>query len=396
MINPTAAIIHYYHENETEKTETIPSSPRVDMTPTKSLGKSPTLGRRVLPAAPHFGMTKHIQKVEKSRSEEDIHSFEGKTLENHSENHVNKYKYNSLPRKKKESKSKQSVSSTFYVDGENLKLNLSSLLSRSPKTKKKEFYQSNTLLKKKISKSTDELSIVDKQTHVALYKFYPRHKDELAFVEGDPIQVLKIYDDLWYEGKNLCNGKQGLFPCRYVADILTQDMPISSLKDSDHMQFHMRFLGSVEVSDYKGDEILCFAIAKVVNQRSMLSTSNPPFCVLQVNTKGIRIVNIGNREKKFETDKKGRKTKHIDANHYDEDSNHFFSLKNVTFCGNHPKDRRYFGFITKHPDEHRFASHIFMSKYSTDPVARSIGECFQTFYETYMEYRAPTEDLYLE
>ena len=34
---------------------------------------------------------------------------------------------------------------------------------------------------------------------------------------------------------------------------------------------------------------------------------------------------------------------------------------------------RYFGFITKHPDEHRFACHVFMSKYSTDPVAQAVG-----------------------
>lgn len=34
---------------------------------------------------------------------------------------------------------------------------------------------------------------------------------------------------------------------------------------------------------------------------------------------------------------------------------------------------RYFGFVTKHPTEHRFACHTFMSEYSTEPVAKAIG-----------------------
>ena len=59
-----------------------------------------------------------------------------------------------------------------------------------------------------------------KQTHVALYKFLPRHKDEIVLDEGDPIHVSKIGDDLWHEGTNLMSGKSGVFPSRYVADIL--------------------------------------------------------------------------------------------------------------------------------------------------------------------------------
>lgn len=59
-----------------------------------------------------------------------------------------------------------------------------------------------------------------KQTHVALYKFFPRHKDEVLLEEGDPVNVSKIGDDLWFEGTNLVSGKSGIFPSRYVADIL--------------------------------------------------------------------------------------------------------------------------------------------------------------------------------
>lgn len=34
---------------------------------------------------------------------------------------------------------------------------------------------------------------------------------------------------------------------------------------------------------------------------------------------------------------------------------------------------RYFGFITKHPADHRFACHVFVSEESTKPLAESVG-----------------------
>ena len=59
------------------------------------------------------------------------------------------------------------------------------------------------------------------QTHVALYKFIPRHKDELMLDEGDPLHVSKSGEDLWFEATNLVSGKCGIFPSRYAADILS-------------------------------------------------------------------------------------------------------------------------------------------------------------------------------
>lgn len=34
---------------------------------------------------------------------------------------------------------------------------------------------------------------------------------------------------------------------------------------------------------------------------------------------------------------------------------------------------RYFGFITKHPADHRFACHVFVSEESTKVLAESVG-----------------------
>lgn len=34
---------------------------------------------------------------------------------------------------------------------------------------------------------------------------------------------------------------------------------------------------------------------------------------------------------------------------------------------------RFFAFITKHPEDHRFACHVFMSEFSTEAVATAVG-----------------------
>ncbi|KAB7503718.1 JNK-interacting protein 1, partial [Armadillidium nasatum] len=64
---------------------------------------------------------------------------------------------------------------------------------------------------------------------------------------------------------------------------------------------------------------------------------------------------------------------------------YFYHLKHVSFCGFHPKDPRYFGFITKHPAVQRFACHVFESIDSTRPVAEAVGRAFQRFYKKYIE-----------
>ena len=61
-----------------------------------------------------------------------------------------------------------------------------------------------------------------KQTHIALYKFVARHDDEVSLDIGDAIHVDKKCEDLWYEGINLRTGKTGIFPSRYVSDILQE------------------------------------------------------------------------------------------------------------------------------------------------------------------------------
>lgn len=103
-------------------------------------------------------------------------------------------------------------------------------------------------------------------------------------------------------------------------------------------------------------------------------------CILEVSDQGLRM-----------SDKRPRP-----ANKDQPCLDYFYALKNVSFCAFHPRDHRYVGFITKHPQLQRFACHVFMGQESTRPVAEAIGRAFQRFYTKYIETAFPIEDIYIE
>lgn len=53
---------------------------------------------------------------------------------------------------------------------------------------------------------------------VAIYDYSKDKDDELSFMEGAIIYVIKKNDDGWFEG--VCNGVTGLFPGNYVESIM--------------------------------------------------------------------------------------------------------------------------------------------------------------------------------
>lgn len=53
---------------------------------------------------------------------------------------------------------------------------------------------------------------------VAIYDYSKDKDDELSFMEGAIIYIIKKNDDGWYEG--VCNGVTGLFPGNYVESIM--------------------------------------------------------------------------------------------------------------------------------------------------------------------------------
>ncbi|CAF93040.1 unnamed protein product, partial [Tetraodon nigroviridis] len=75
---------------------------------------------------------------------------------------------------------------------------------------------------------------------------------------------------------------------------------------------------------------------------------------------------------------------------------HFFHLKNISFCGCHPKHSRYFGFITKHPEQQRFACHVMVSETTLHPLAESVRRAFQQYYREHVGVFCPTEDIFME
>uniref|UniRef100_A0A665VCR1 Mitogen-activated protein kinase 8 interacting protein 1a n=1 Tax=Echeneis naucrates TaxID=173247 RepID=A0A665VCR1_ECHNA len=154
-------------------------------------------------------------------------------------------------------------------------------------------------------------------------------------------------------------GAAGIFPAFYAVKV----------KDSWIEQFLVRFLGSVQVPIHKGNDVLCAAMQKVVCNRR-LAGPPPSACMLEVSVKGVKI----NGEQCF----------------------HFFQLKNISFCGCHPKNNKYFGFITKHPDQQRFACHVMISDTTLHPLAVSVGRAFQQYYKEHVGFSCPTEDIFIE
>uniref|UniRef100_A0A672PH32 Mitogen-activated protein kinase 8 interacting protein 1 n=1 Tax=Sinocyclocheilus grahami TaxID=75366 RepID=A0A672PH32_SINGR len=163
-------------------------------------------------------------------------------------------------------------------------------------------------------------------------RFVPRHDDELELEVSDPLLVELQDEDHWYEGYNMRSGAHGIFPAYYATEVF---------KEQDG---NWRFIVGTLISELKDLQSNCFM--NVFPQSSRYS--------------------------------------------------HFFHLKNVSFCGYHPRNKKYFGFITKHPAEERFACHVFVSENSTKPLAESVRKAFQLYYKEFVEVSCPTEDIYLE
>uniref|UniRef100_A0A8B9EUB4 Mitogen-activated protein kinase 8 interacting protein 2 n=1 Tax=Anser cygnoides TaxID=8845 RepID=A0A8B9EUB4_ANSCY len=222
------------------------------------------------------------------------------------------------------------------------------------------------------------------QTHRAVFRFIPRHEDELELDVDDPILVELEEDDYWYRGYNMRTGERGIFPAFYAHEVVGQARDVIGLKRNPCWveRFNVQFLGSVEVPYHQGNGILCAAMQKIATTRKLTVHLRPPAsCDLEITLQGIKLiltVNEYSRDEEFER------------------CSHFFQMKNISFCGCHPRNSCYFGFITKHPVLSRFACHVFVSQESMRHVAECVGRAFQEYYQEHLEYACPTEDIYLE
>ncbi|XP_054865382.1 C-Jun-amino-terminal kinase-interacting protein 1a isoform X1 [Amphiprion ocellaris] len=215
------------------------------------------------------------------------------------------------------------------------------------------------------------------QSHRAVYRFVPRHADELYLETDDPVLMLTQSEDLWCQGYNMRTGATGIFPAFYAVRVPREMNQVQADGWTD--KFMVRFLGSVQVPIHTGNDVLSAAMQKVACNRR--SAGQPPSaCVLEVSVKGVKI-SVQDQ---------------CHSAHRGEQCFHFFQLKNISFCGCHPKHSKYFGFITKHPDQQRFACHVLMSETTLHPLAESVGRAFQQFYKEHIGYSCPTEDIFIE
>ncbi|TRY90522.1 hypothetical protein DNTS_002650 [Danionella cerebrum] len=217
------------------------------------------------------------------------------------------------------------------------------------------------------------------QTHKAVYRFLPRHEDELELELNDPLLVEIQHEDFWFEGYNMRTRSRGIFPAYYATEVYREKEIKASIECSEWMEkYRMKFLGSVQVMNHKGSDVLCAAMHKVAMSRRLTVHYDPPStCELEITVKGLKLT----VKEQF---------------HANSEYSHFFHLKNVSFCGYHPQNKKYFGFITKHPADQRFACHVFVSEMSTKPLAESVRKAFHLYYKEFVEVSCPTEDIYLE
>ncbi|KAB0387442.1 C-Jun-amino-terminal kinase-interacting protein 2 [Muntiacus reevesi] len=217
------------------------------------------------------------------------------------------------------------------------------------------------------------------QTHRAVFRFIPRHPDELELDVDDPVLVEAEEDDFWFRGFNMRTGERGVFPAFYAHAVPgpAKDLLGSKRGPCWVERFDVQFLGSVEVPCHQGNGILCAAMQKIATARKLTVHLRPPAsCDLEISLRGVKLSLSG-----------GPEFQHC---------SHFFQMKNISFCGCHPRNSCYFGFITKHPLLSRFACHVFVSQESMRPVAQSVGRAFLEYYQQHLEYACPTEDIYLE
>ncbi|XP_044540285.1 C-Jun-amino-terminal kinase-interacting protein 1, partial [Gracilinanus agilis] len=131
------------------------------------------------------------------------------------------------------------------------------------------------------------------QTHRAVFRFVPRHEDELELEVDDPLLVELQADDYWYEAYNMRTGARGAFPAYYAIEVTKEPETVAALaKNSDWVdEFRVKFLGSVQVPYHKGNDVLCAAMQKIATTRRLTVHFNPPSsCVLEINVRGVKIV----------------------------------------------------------------------------------------------------------
>ncbi|KAK7891460.1 hypothetical protein WMY93_023423 [Mugilogobius chulae] len=146
------------------------------------------------------------------------------------------------------------------------------------------------------------------QTHRAVYRFIPRHADELELDVDDPLFVEEEEDDYWYRGYNMRTGERGIFPAFYATEVMGPSKELLGMKRNPAWM-----------------ETFCVHNAKDCHVQETNSTCAPAsLCELEISLQGVKL--IMSLEDEYDT-----------FNEFDRCS-HFFQMKNISFCGCHPRN----------------------------------------------------------
>ena len=177
-------------------------------------------------------------------------------------------------------------------------------------------------------------------------------------------------------GANLRTGRYGIFPVAHVVDVEYNDFDAENMaRDVRKERYLVNYLGSIESSMYKGNIVLCQAVSKIVRSKS---APTPHPTVLEITDKGIKILDKSKFNVSFSNSASDRSIVYYKKIFCPQASSvrchdYFYTLKNVTFCGFHPREPRYFGFVSKHPNLPKYACHVFIGDRSTKHIAEACG-----------------------
>lgn len=232
-------------------------------------------------------------------------------------------------------------------------------------------------------------------THRALYRFCARHSDEVALEIGDAIHVYAEFEDQWCEGVNIRTGERGIFPVSVITD--WEYCEFTELdrfpKTKPPVNFRIQrerylvdFLGSIEVSEAKGESVLNEAIGRVSAGGSRDISFH---CALEVSDIGLRMM---------DEPRKGNTTTTTNTTTSNESHDYFFSLMQITYCGHLSVESNndYFAFITRHPsNRNRYAAHVFETNRQTSrDVAEAVSQAFRRFYSRFVDLQMESVDIF--
>ncbi|VDP14114.1 unnamed protein product [Soboliphyme baturini] len=142
-------------------------------------------------------------------------------------------------------------------------------------------------------------SFVLQTTHRVIYRFVPRHPDELALEIVTPPSrhsLPSLQTTRFCLGMNLRSNEAGIFPAAHVFEIdLSEsfDIPrdLGTLMMNEKATFGLTYLGSLEVTHHKGNDVLVQAINKVLDMyQNKEDTLVPMKVLLDISYRGIHLI----------------------------------------------------------------------------------------------------------